>query len=163
MPPDNSSGDNGPHGIDAATNRHPRLGELPPSLTDGAVASRTRTEPIEPTRLPQRAAELLKQGYRLALVAAHHDTATFSSAKGVTIEGTEAAMPLLIVKDPPEHSWAKGLVVKMFSRSRTPVRLAKLIRKVTRVLNASSRLSSAALAMPSSLFRIDLAKSCMPD
>jgi cytochrome P450 len=52
------------------------------------------------------------------VVAAHHDTATFSSAKGVTIEGTEAAMPLLIVKDPPDHSWAKGLVVKMFSRPR---------------------------------------------
>jgi cytochrome P450 len=49
---------------------------------------------------------------------AHRDAKTFSSAGGVTIEGTEAAMPFLIVKDQPEHSWAKALVVKMFSRQR---------------------------------------------
>jgi cytochrome P450 len=52
------------------------------------------------------------------VVMAHRDAARFSSAGGVTIEGTEAAMPLLIVKDQPEHNWAKGLVVKMFSRPR---------------------------------------------
>jgi cytochrome P450 len=49
---------------------------------------------------------------------AHRDAKLFSSAGGVTIEGTEAAMPFLIVKDQPEHSWAKALVVKMFSRAR---------------------------------------------
>jgi cytochrome P450 len=52
------------------------------------------------------------------VVTAHRDAATFSSAGGVTIEGAEAAMPLLIVKDRPEHNWAKGLVTKLFSRSR---------------------------------------------
>jgi cytochrome P450 len=52
------------------------------------------------------------------VMSAHRDAETFSSAGGVTIEGTEAAMPFLIVKDPPEHSWAKALVVKMFSRPR---------------------------------------------
>ena len=52
------------------------------------------------------------------VVMAHRDAATFSSAGGVTIEGHEAAMPLLIVKDQPEHGWAKGLVVKLFGRPR---------------------------------------------
>ena len=52
------------------------------------------------------------------VVTAHRDAATFSSAGGVSIEGAEAAMPLLIVKDRPEHNWAKGLVTKLFSRSR---------------------------------------------
>jgi cytochrome P450 len=52
------------------------------------------------------------------VVAAHRDAATFSSAGGVTIEGAEATQPLLIVKDQPEHGWAKGLVIKLFSRNR---------------------------------------------
>jgi cytochrome P450 len=52
------------------------------------------------------------------VLGAHRDAKLFSSAGGVTIEGTEAAMPFLIVKDQPEHTWAKALVVKMFSRSR---------------------------------------------
>ena len=49
---------------------------------------------------------------------AHKDAKLFSSAGGVTIEGTEAAMPFLIVKDQPEHTWSKALVVKLFSRPR---------------------------------------------
>lgn len=52
------------------------------------------------------------------VLMAHRDAATFSSASGVSIEGAEAALPFLIVKDQPEHNWAKGLVVKMFSRPR---------------------------------------------
>ena len=52
------------------------------------------------------------------VIMAHRDAVQFSSAGGVTIEGTEAAMPLLIVKDQPDHNWAKGLVVKLFSRPR---------------------------------------------
>ena len=52
------------------------------------------------------------------VVAAHRDAKTFCSSKGVTIEGHEAAMPLLIVKDQPDHGVAKGLVVKLFSRQR---------------------------------------------
>jgi cytochrome P450 len=49
---------------------------------------------------------------------AHKDAKLFSSAGGVTIEGTEAGMPFLIVKDQPEHTWSKALVVKLFSRPR---------------------------------------------
>jgi cytochrome P450 len=52
------------------------------------------------------------------VVNAHFDAQTFSSAGGTTIEGYEAAFPLLIVKDLPEHRWAKMLVTKMFSRAR---------------------------------------------
>jgi len=59
---------------------------------------------------------------------AHRDARIFSSAGGVTIEGTEAAMPFLIVKDQPEHSWAKALVVKLFSRPRM-VALDAFIRR----------------------------------
>jgi cytochrome P450 len=58
----------------------------------------------------------------------HRDAKLFSSAGGVTIEGTEAGMPFLIVKDQPEHTWAKALVVKLFSRSRMAA-LDEFIRK----------------------------------
>lgn len=61
---------------------------------------------------------------------AHKDAKTFSSAGGVTIEGIEAGMPLLIVKDPPEHAWAKALVVKLFSRPRM-IALDAFIRRRT--------------------------------
>jgi cytochrome P450 len=56
------------------------------------------------------------------VVDAHLDPETFSSAKGVTIEGQEAMMPLLIVKDPPEHAWHRRIVGSLF----TPRRIAGL-------------------------------------
>ncbi|MFB9835100.1 hydrogenase large subunit [Actinoallomurus acaciae] len=93
MAPGNSPGDDGPYGIDAVTD--PTLGELPPSLTDRAVASRTHTEPVEPARLRQRAAELLRQGYRLALVSAHHDTADAD-------DGAVIRVVYLFVSGPPD-------------------------------------------------------------
>ena len=49
---------------------------------------------------------------------AHRDAKRFSSAGGVTIEGKEAGLPLLILRDPPDHSWHKGLVTKVFTPSR---------------------------------------------
>jgi cytochrome P450 len=52
------------------------------------------------------------------VVEAHRDFETYSSAGGVTIEGHEAATPLLIVKDMPEHRWHKALVTKVFTRER---------------------------------------------
>jgi cytochrome P450 len=42
------------------------------------------------------------------VLEAHRDFKTFSSAGGVTIEGLDAMVPLLIVKDPPEHLWHKA-------------------------------------------------------
>jgi cytochrome P450 len=65
--------------------------------------------------------------------AAHKDVARFLSSGGVTIEGQEAAMPLLIVKDGAEHVWHKSLVTRVF----TPNRMAALepyIRQRTREL-----------------------------
>lgn len=49
---------------------------------------------------------------------AHRDVKRFSSAGGVTIEGKEAGLPLLILRDPPDHSWHKALVTKVFTPSR---------------------------------------------
>jgi cytochrome P450 len=49
---------------------------------------------------------------------AHRDFKTFSSAGGVTIEGLDAMVPLLIVKDPPEHLWHKALITKVFTPNR---------------------------------------------
>ncbi|WP_375397338.1 cytochrome P450 [uncultured Sphingomonas sp.] len=46
------------------------------------------------------------------------DNETFVSGEGVTIEGAEKGMPYLLVKDPPQHSWHKGLAVKIFTRGR---------------------------------------------
>jgi cytochrome P450 len=54
--------------------------------------------------------------------AAHIDFETFSSAGGVTIEGYEKDAPLLIVKDPPEHTWHRKVVSRVFS----PRRIAEL-------------------------------------
>jgi cytochrome P450 len=55
------------------------------------------------------------------------DNQTYVSGEGVTIEGTEKGMPYLIVKDPPQHSWHKGLAVKIFTRGRM-ARLEAFIR-----------------------------------
>ena len=46
---------------------------------------------------------------------------------------------------------------EMFSRSRVPVRLAKLMRNVTRLMKACSLCSSAAVTMPNSPLRMDWA------
>jgi cytochrome P450 len=56
------------------------------------------------------------------VAAAHLDPETYRSSGGVTIEGREASDPLLIVKDPPEHTWHRRLVNKVF----TPRRIATL-------------------------------------
>lgn len=52
------------------------------------------------------------------VLEAHRDFKTFSSAGGVTIEGLDAMVPLLIVKDPPEHLWHKALITKVFTPNR---------------------------------------------
>jgi cytochrome P450 len=52
------------------------------------------------------------------VAAAHLDTDTYRSSGGVTIEGREAPSPLLIVKDPPEHTWHRKLVNKVFTVRR---------------------------------------------
>jgi cytochrome P450 len=52
------------------------------------------------------------------VVEAHRDNVTFSSAGGVTIEGSEGGGAALITKDIPEHRWHKALVTKVFTRER---------------------------------------------
>jgi cytochrome P450 len=52
------------------------------------------------------------------VLEAHRDFKTFSSAGGVTIEGFDAMVPLLIVKDPPEHVWHKALITRVFTPNR---------------------------------------------
>jgi cytochrome P450 len=52
------------------------------------------------------------------VLAAHLDPATFSSAMGVTIEGTDAGAPYLISKDPPFHSWHRKIVSRVFTPRR---------------------------------------------
>jgi cytochrome P450 len=52
------------------------------------------------------------------VLEAHRDFKTFSSAGGVTIEGYDAMVPLLIVKDPPEHKWHKALITRVFTPNR---------------------------------------------
>src|SRR3954469_18425907 len=50
------------------------------------------------------------------------DVDTFSSAHGCTIEGIDAASPFLFIKDPPEHSWHRKIVSRVF----TPRRISAL-------------------------------------
>src|SRR5580698_1315309 len=52
------------------------------------------------------------------VLEAHRDFKTYSSAGGVTIEGYDAMVPLLIVKDPPEHRWHKALITRVFTPNR---------------------------------------------
>ena len=70
------------------------------------------------------------------VLMAHRDAALFSSAGGVSLEGYEAAMPFLIVKDQPEHNWAKGLVVKLFARNRMVALDAFIRRRAIELLEA---------------------------
>ncbi|GAA0958040.1 cytochrome P450 [Actinocorallia libanotica] len=56
------------------------------------------------------------------VIAAHLDTDVFSSAHGVTIEGADQGAPFLIVKDPPEHTFHRKIVARLF----TPRRIAQL-------------------------------------
>lgn len=53
---------------------------------------------------------------------AHRERQLFSSAGGVSIEGSEASLPLLIVKDGADHARHKSLVTQVF----TPRRMAEL-------------------------------------
>lgn len=54
------------------------------------------------------------------VMEAHRDSETYSSAGGVTIEGSEGGggSAFLILKDLPEHRWHKLLVTKVFTRER---------------------------------------------
>jgi cytochrome P450 len=52
---------------------------------------------------------------------AHLDPATFSSTHGVTIEGIDSGRPFLIVKDPPEHTWRRKVVSRVFNPRRIGV------------------------------------------
>jgi cytochrome P450 len=57
------------------------------------------------------------------VMAAVHDTATYSSAQGVTIgHGADAVLPLMIMMDPPQHQRLRSLV----SRAFTPKAIAAL-------------------------------------
>lgn len=56
------------------------------------------------------------------VLAAHLDPGTYSSTHGVTIEGIDAGQPFLIVKDPPEHTWHRRIVSRVFA----PRRIAEL-------------------------------------
>jgi cytochrome P450 len=56
------------------------------------------------------------------VVEAHLDHETFTSTHGVTIEGLERFMPLLIVKDPPDHTAHRRVVSTLF----TPRRIGQL-------------------------------------
>lgn len=62
--------------------------------------------------------------------AAHKDATHFISGGGVTIEGTEAGFPLLIVKDGADHAWHKALVTKVFTVRRM-AELESFIRQRT--------------------------------
>ena len=54
--------------------------------------------------------------------AADNDPELFVNSGGVTIEGYEKDSPFLIVKDPPEHTWHRKIVGRVF----TPRRIADL-------------------------------------
>jgi cytochrome P450 len=60
---------------------------------------------------------------------AHLDTATFLSSHGVTIEGMDAGVDMLLTKDPPEHGWHRRLISRTFTTTRMAA-LEPVIREV---------------------------------
>ena len=52
------------------------------------------------------------------VINAHLDPSTYSSSHGVTIEGIDSGQPFLIVKDPPEHTWHRKIVSRVFTPRR---------------------------------------------
>lgn len=49
---------------------------------------------------------------------AHLDTKTFVSSRGVTIEGMDAGVDMLLTKDAPEHTWHRRLISRTFTNRR---------------------------------------------
>jgi cytochrome P450 len=49
---------------------------------------------------------------------AHLDTKTFLSSRGVTIEGMDAGVDMLLTKDAPEHTWHRRLISRTFTNRR---------------------------------------------
>lgn len=52
------------------------------------------------------------------IIEVFRDPETYSSAGGVTLDGTGAGTPMLLVKDNPEHRWHKNLAFGVFTRER---------------------------------------------
>jgi cytochrome P450 len=73
------------------------------------------------------------------VLEAHRDFKTFSSAGGVTIEGFDAMVPLLIVKDPPEHKWHKALITRVFTPNRMGALEPFIRHLVTSLLDAAAQ------------------------
>jgi cytochrome P450 len=72
------------------------------------------------------------------VVAAHLDFGTFVSSHGVTIEGLERDGDNLITKDPPEHTWHRRIISRVFS-ARRMADLEPQIRDVAgRLLDAAA-------------------------
>jgi cytochrome P450 len=72
---------------------------------------------------------------------AHRDVKRYLSSGGITIEGHEAAMPLLIVKDAPEHVWHKSIVTKVFSRARMAALEPYIRQRTVELLEAAAKKS----------------------
>jgi cytochrome P450 len=62
---------------------------------------------------------------------AHLDTTTFVSSHGVTIEGMDAGVDMLLTKDAPEHTWHRRLISRTFTNRRM-ADLEPVIRGVAR-------------------------------
>jgi cytochrome P450 len=67
------------------------------------------------------------------VLAAHLDTSTYLSSHGVTIEGLDAGLDMLLTKDPPQHGWHRKLISRAFT-NRQIGRLEPLVRDVARRL-----------------------------
>ena len=64
------------------------------------------------------------------VLAAHLDPRRFSNLHGTTIENISEGMDTLLQKDPPEHTWHRRIVARVFSPKRT-ADLEPLVRRAT--------------------------------
>ena len=72
------------------------------------------------------------------VVAGYRDHAALISSEGQSIDGADKGYPYLVLKDPPEHSWYKAMVVRLFSQSKM-AKLERMIRERARELLAKCR------------------------
>lgn len=72
------------------------------------------------------------------VLAASLDPQTFMSSHGVTIEGLGGDFDMLIAKDPPEHTWHRKLISRVFS-AKNVANLEPFIRKVAGELLDAAR------------------------
>lgn len=72
------------------------------------------------------------------VLAASLDDKTYCSGKGISIEGLEQGLDVLIVSDEPKHHWNRKILTKRFSMTRVKELEPRIRRACTELLDAAT-------------------------